>query len=214
MDEAPPEPSGADPGPEPEDPPPPGMAVPDAIPDIGGGEDPVTKEKKPAVNEDKGLPKAVFTKVDESCGRDAGVGQKAKNFNLKTPDGKDISLSKYRGRVVLLNFWGTWCKPCLKELPEFSRLYRRYRKHGLTLVAVATDEDAETVTDTIKSKKISAKVAIAGQELADKYGARPFPFTFIVDGKGTIVAAYNGYKEKCMGKLEQDLREQLEKRNE
>lgn len=157
------------------------------------------------------LPKPLYSSVDPSCGKAPGVGQRVKQFRLETTKGKTISPASYRNRVVLLNFWGTWCKPCLKELPEFARLYRRYRKHGLTLVAVATDEDVGAVDEFIKSKKISAKVAIGGEGAAGEYGSRTFPFTFIVDGKGVIRAAYDGYKPKCMGKLEADIRAQLEK---
>lgn len=168
-------------------------------------------QPKPAQSEP--LPKPLFTETDPSCGKAPGVGQRVKQFKLETTKGKTISPASYRGRVVLLNFWGTWCKPCLKELPEFSRLYRRYRKHGLTLVAVATDEEAQAVDDFIKSKKISAKVAIGGEGAAGQYGSRTFPFTFVLDDKGVIRAAYDGYKPKCMGQLEADVRKQLEKLN-
>jgi peroxiredoxin len=171
------------------------------------------EEKKPDAPKAEPLPKPLFTKTDPSCGKAPGVGQRVKSFKLKTTKGKTISPASYRGRVVLLNFWGTWCKPCLKELPEFSRLYRRYRKHGLTLVAVATDEEAQAVDDFIKSKKISAKVALGGEGAAGQYGSRTFPFTFVLDDKGVIRAAYDGYKPKCMGQLEADVRKQLEKLN-
>ncbi len=156
------------------------------------------------------LPKPIFKKVDDKCGEAPGVGDKAKPFTLKTPAGKDLSLARYRKRVVLLNFWGTWCKPCLKELPEFDRLYRRYRKHGLTLIAVATDEDADKVQAFVKQRKLAAKVAIGGQDLADAYGSPKFPFSFVIDQQGSITAAYRGYEPGCLGKLEQDIRTQLE----
>lgn len=178
------------------------------------GEADAASAKGPAKGGSKGpgpLPKPIYTDIDPSCGKGPGVGQRVKSFRLKTTKGKTISPGSYRNRVVLLNFWGTWCKPCLKELPEFSRLYRRYRKHGLTLVAVATDEDAKAVDEFINSKRISAKVAVGGEGAAGEYGDRTFPFTFVVDGNGVIRAAYDGYKPKCMGKLEADIRSQLEK---
>ncbi len=156
------------------------------------------------------LPKPIYKNVDEKCGDAPGVGDKAKPFTLKTPGGKELSLARYRKRVVLLNFWGTWCKPCLKELPEFDRLYRRYRKHGLTVIAVATDDDADKVQAFVKQRKLAAKVAIGGQELADAYGSPKFPFSFVIDPKGAIKAAYRGYEPGCLGKLEQDIRTQLE----
>ncbi|MBL4684546.1 MAG: TlpA family protein disulfide reductase, partial [Nannocystaceae bacterium] len=160
------------------------------------------------------LPKPLHRSVKKSCGKDPGVGQRLKSFKLPTTEaGKTYSNGTFRGRVLLVNFWGTWCKPCLKELPKFAQLYRRYRKHGMTLLAIATDDDADAVKDTLAKKKIAAKVAIAGEDYAGKYESPDFPFTFVVDHKGVIVASYFGYEPDCMGKLEADIREQLEKRS-
>ena len=168
---------------------------------------PVAADPQPAAD---GLPPALHTKVDARCGRDPGVDTPAKPFSLKTPDGKQIDLASYRGKVVLLNFWGTWCKPCLKELPEFDRLYRRYRKHGLVLIAIATDTEAPKVLEFAKERKLAAKLALGGEPLADQYESTNFPFSFIIDAKGKIQASYRGYRPECAGKLEQDLRSQLE----
>lgn len=174
-------------------------------------------QPEPAATEPKGgsgtvaaLPKPMFKSVKESCGRDPGVGTKLKPFRLKNLEGKEVTNGKYRKRVMLVNFWGTWCAPCLKELPEFSRLYRRYRKHGMTLVAIATDEDAAAVKELVDKKKIKAKVLLGGEEYAGKYGAPNFPFSYVVDTSGTIVGSYHGFKEDCMGKLEDDIRKAIE----
>jgi peroxiredoxin len=156
------------------------------------------------------LPTALHTKIDAKCGNDPGVGTAAKPFTLKTPDGKDISLASHRGKVVLLNFWGTWCKPCLKELPEFDRLYRRYRKHGLVLIAIATDTEPAKVQEFATQRKLAAKLALGGEPLADQYESGNFPFSFVIDAKGQIRGSYRGYKPECAGKLEQDIRTQLE----
>lgn len=168
--------------------------------------DDTTKGEAPA------LPKPLHTKVDASCGKDPGVGQKLKAFSLKSTGGKPVSNRSWGNRVLLVNFWGTWCKPCLKELPEFDQLYRRYRKHGLTLVAIATDEDPAPVQEFIDKRRLAAKVAIGGEDYAGQYSSPKFPFTFVVDTKGVIRASYRGYRPECMGKLEADIREQLEKR--
>lgn len=160
------------------------------------------------------LPKRKFKSVNKSCGNDGGkVGTKLKGFKLQNTKGKTVGNRSFGSRVLLVNFWGTWCKPCLKELPEFDRLFRRYRKHGMTLVAIATDEEAEPVQEIATSKKLRAKMLIGGEDYAGKYGARNFPFSFVVDPKGTIVGSYYNYKPECMGKLEDDIRKALEKRN-
>jgi thiol-disulfide isomerase/thioredoxin len=158
------------------------------------------------------LPKRVFNKVDAKCGKDKGVGSKLKSFKLTTPAGKAINHRSYGNRVLLVNFWGTWCKPCLEELPEFDRLYRRYRKHGLVVVAIATDAEPEPVQAFVKSRKLSTRVLIGGEDYAGQYGAPTFPFTYVVDPKGVIRGSYHGYKPECLGKLESDIREQLEAR--
>lgn len=160
------------------------------------------------------LPKPLHGKADAACGNDPGVGERLKAFSLPGIEGDTtINQGSFKGRVLVVNFWGTWCKPCLKELPEFDQLYRRYRKHGMTLLAIATDEDAKAVKDLVSEKKWGAKIAIAGEAYAGQYGSPKFPFTFVVDHKGVIQASYRGYKPECMGQLEADIREQLEVRH-
>ncbi len=179
-------------------------------PPAGEPSEPVPSASNPPAAGKDPLPTALNTKVDARCGRDPGVDTPAKPFTLKTPDGKDISLASYRGKVVLLNFWGTWCKPCLKELPEFDRLYRRYRKHGLVLIAIATDTEPEKVQEFATRTKLAAKLALGGEPLADQYESTNFPFSFVIDARGQIRGSYRGYKPECAGKLEQDIRTQLE----
>lgn len=168
-----------------------------------------TAEPTAKPKEKPGLPSPIFGKGDPSCGRDPGVGQPIKSFSLETTTGKTISSAKLKGRVVLLNFWGTWCKPCLKELPEFDRLYRRYRKSGLVLLAIATDSDPEPVKALAKERRLAAKIAVGGEELANSYKSPSFPFSFVVDENGIIQASYRGFKPECLGQLEQDIRGQL-----
>jgi thiol-disulfide isomerase/thioredoxin len=167
-------------------------------------------ETEPAAKQE--LPKVLHGKVDKSCGNDEGVGQKLKSFALKSVDGKPVSHKSWKGRVLLVNFWGTWCKPCLKELPEFEQLYRRYKKHGLTLVALATDEDPAPVKEYLDARKISAKVVIGAEDYAGQYGSTKFPFSFVVDTKGVIRASFRGYRPECIGKVEAEVRKGLEER--
>jgi len=156
------------------------------------------------------LPAPVHTRIEPSCGQDSGVGSSLHAFELKTPDGKTVTDRSYRNRVLLVNFWGTWCEPCLKELPEFDRIYRRYRALGLTLIAIATDEDAGPVQTFVDRRKIAAKILLGGQKYAETYASNQFPFTFVVDSDGEIVGSYFGYKPECLGKLEADIRRQLQ----
>lgn len=182
----------------------------------GGGEVEPVPEADPdekAEDERPALPKPIFGDSEKaSCRKSMQVGNKLKSFKLPSLDGKKtISSSGYRGRVVLVNFWATWCKPCIKELPDLDRLYRKYRNNGFTLVAVATDEEAEGVQKIVDDLKLAAKVAIAGEAAAAAYDHPNFPFSFVVDGEGEIVAAYEAINESCLSDLESVLRDELEK---
>ncbi|MCB9704558.1 MAG: redoxin domain-containing protein [Myxococcales bacterium] len=181
-----------------------GEAVADAGATTSGGESPPAEKSGPAP-----LPSPIFGKGNPSCGRDPGVGQPIKSFSLPLTNGKTVTSQNLKGKVVLLNFWGTWCKPCLKELPEFDRLYRRYRKNGLVLLAIATDTETEGVINFAKDRKLAAKIATGGEELANSYKSPNFPFSFVVDENGIIQASYRGFKPECLGQLEQDIRGQL-----
>lgn len=198
--------------PEPTDPATPADPPVDPAGDADPAADPVATPAADPAPAAAALPKPVYTKIDASCGKDEGIGTKLKPFELASVDGKSSTNKTYAGRVMLVNFWGTWCKPCLKELPEFDQLYRRYRKHGMTLVAIATDEDPGPVKEYIDKRKLAAKVLIGAEDYAGQYGSPKFPFTFIVDERGVIRASYRGYRPECMGKLEADLRKQLEAR--
>ena len=177
----------------------------------GDAAQPKQPSKPKADKEPAPLPKPIDSNVNASCGKDVAVGTKLKPFKLKTVGGKEVSRGSFGRRVLLVNFWGTWCKPCLQELPEFDRLYRRYRKHGLTLVAIATDEDPGPVQDFLKKRKLAAKALVGGEDYASGYGSAKFPFTFVVDPDGNIVSSFVGYKPECAGAIEASIREQIEK---
>jgi thiol-disulfide isomerase/thioredoxin len=158
------------------------------------------------------LPKPIHKPGDGKCVKKFAVGEKVKGFKLPSLAGdKTVSPAGYRNRVMLLNFWATWCKPCLEELPEFDRLYRKYRSHGMTLVAVTTDEDPKPVQAFVDQHKLVAKIALKGEVAASAYDRPQFPFSFVVDGDGTIIAAFDFVNDACLGDLEQVIRSALER---
>ena len=176
---------------------------------LGCDPGPSSSSVSPQVGDD-GLPTPLNKLSGPSCQQSFRVGSAVEGFELASVEGdKTISPRGYRGRVMVLNFWGTWCKPCLEELPQFDQLYRRYHDHGMTLVAVATDEDPDPVEAFIDKHKLEAKVALAGEDAAGAYDRPNFPFTFVIDGQGTIVAAYEFVDEACLGDLEQVIRDEL-----
>jgi thiol-disulfide isomerase/thioredoxin len=206
VEPAPDEPTEPSPD-EPTEPTPDEISSTEVPPEAGPSE----VEPVAVADERKPLPKPIHKAGTGKCVQKFAVGEKVKGFKLPSLAGdKTISPSGYRNRVVLLNFWALWCKPCLEELPEFDRLYRKYRSHGLTFVAVTTDEDPKPVQAFVDEHKLVAKVALEGEEAAGQYNRPQFPFSFVIDGKGTIVASFDYVSDACMGDLEQVIRESLE----
>ncbi len=124
---------------------------------------------------------------------------KAPNFNLKTANGKTIELNKLKGKVVVVNFWATWCPPCKAEIPGFLDVYKEYKSKGLEIVGVSLDQDGWTpVKPFVESHKITYPVVVGDGQLADAYGGIDgIPTTFIIDKKGNITTRHIGYMDKA-----------------
>ncbi len=134
-----------------------------------------------------------------------GKGKPAPDFTLKTLDGKEVSLSDLRGKVVLINFWATWCPPCRSEMPLFERVYREYKDKGFEILAVSTDSSLEPVKKFVKDYKLSFKIAYDDKNVAGLYGIQGLPTSFLIDRDGKILKVRLGeYKE-----VERDLKEVL-----
>src|SRR3954468_20055077 len=101
----------------------------------------------------------------------SGIGMAAPDFKLASLDGKQVKLSDYRGKAVLLNFWATWCGPCKIEIPWFMELEKQYGPQGLVVLGVAMDENAKDVVPTFaQERKIDYPVLIGTEQVADQYG--------------------------------------------
>lgn len=112
-------------------------------------------------------------------------------FSLPDPAGRQHSIQEWRGKVLVINFWASWCPPCKKEIPDFVALQDRYGARGLQFIGIAV-EDTAPVEDFLKTVKINYPVLIGGGEgiaLAHRLGnlVDGVPFTLIVDGAGRIV---------------------------
>ncbi len=123
--------------------------------------------------------------------------QAAKEFTVPTPDGKTLRLADYKGKVVFLNFWATWCPPCKEEMPAMERLYQRYKGKGFVVLAVSVDaEGAPVVIPFVKEYKFTFSIGLDPKmTLAERYGVRALPTSFLVDKKGTLVALALGPRE-------------------
>jgi thiol-disulfide isomerase/thioredoxin len=112
------------------------------------------------------------------------------DFSLEALDGKNVTLSSYRGKVVLLSFWATWCGPCKQEMPAMEKLYQKLKARGFEVVAVDMMEDKATVAAFVKTSGYTFPVLldktgeVGGNGL---YAARAIPTNYIVDKAGKIV---------------------------
>lgn len=120
----------------------------------------------------------------------------ADDFRLPTPEGGEFRLAAHRGHMVLVNFWATWCPPCLAEMPAMERLYRQHKDAGLVIVAVSVDLDPRVVKPFVDKHGFTFPVALDSRmEVADRYGVRALPSSFIVDRAGNLAALAIGPRE-------------------
>jgi peroxiredoxin len=109
------------------------------------------------------------------------------------PDGLSFRLSEQRGKVVLVNFWATWCPPCLEEMPAMERLWRRHKDAGFVLVAISLDADPKKVPPFVSARKFSFPVALDPKmAVAEKYGVRALPSSFVIDRQGLMAGVALG----------------------
>jgi peroxiredoxin len=121
----------------------------------------------------------------------------APEFALKDSSGKTVKLKKYRGKVVLLDFWATWCHGCKEEIPWFSGFHRKYAGKGLAVVGVSLDEEGwKVLRPFLEKADIPYRIALGSDPTAKMYGIENMPDTFLIDRRGRIAATYAGVVDK------------------
>lgn len=120
----------------------------------------------------------------------------APKFSLKTLNAPKInSLSDFKGQVVLLNFWATWCKPCRDELPHLEAIHNKYKKLGFSVVGVNIDEEVNLASELVKKTKITfPSFSDPKSKVSDLYKIEAMPSTIMIDRKGNMRYLHNGYK--------------------
>ncbi len=122
----------------------------------------------------------------------ADLGHPAPDFTLMTPDGREISLSDFRGQPVLINFWATWCPPCRAEIPALEATARDYNGQAVIL-GVDVQESADSVQAFISEFGMTYPVVLDGDaSVAQTYRVRAFPTSYLVDRRGVIVEIFAG----------------------
>ncbi len=116
------------------------------------------------------------------------LGEPAPNFRLRDLNGHSVALSDLRGKVVLLNFWATWCGPCRVEMPAMEELYRTFSRNDFEILAVSTDAQGASVTRPFQQENHLTFPILhdADYRVGLTYGARSLPMTFMVDRQGIV----------------------------
>ncbi len=140
------------------------------------------------------------------------TGQAAPDFALKSSSGDNLRLSEYRGDVVMVNFWATWCGPCRQEMPLLDELYSRYERVGFSLLGVNIDDDSRKAMNMVSELGVSFPVLFdARKEVSKLYRVEAMPVTVLIDREGTVRYVHHGYKpgyeDKYLDQIRSLLRE-------
>lgn len=123
------------------------------------------------------------------------TGQEAPDFALKSSSGQNLRLSEYRGDVVMINFWATWCGPCRQEMPLLDDLHSRYSRVGFNLLGVNIDDDSRRAMEMIKELGVDFPVLFdESKEVSQLYQVEAMPVTVLVDREGRVRHVHHGYK--------------------
>jgi cytochrome c biogenesis protein CcmG/thiol:disulfide interchange protein DsbE len=122
-----------------------------------------------------------------------GVGDKAPDFHLTTDSGRTISRSDFGGRLLVLNFWATWCPPCVQEMPSLDEFQRRLASSGVVVLGVSVDRSERAYKEFLEKAKVTFLTARdPSAEISGAYGTFKFPETYIIDASGRVVQKHIG----------------------
>lgn len=120
----------------------------------------------------------------------------AKNFSLQDIHGQTIRLSDFRGKIVMLNFWATWCTPCRKEMPSMEKLYERYKDRGLVILSIASGEKTKDVVHFVRKFKITFPALVdTDLEVTDNYNVWALPTTYFINREGKVIGKVYGSRD-------------------
>jgi peroxiredoxin len=127
------------------------------------------------------------------------------NLTIKDMNGADVKLADYKGKVILLNFWATWCPPCLAEIPEFVKVYEEKKNDGFTILGVSTDDSPEQLQAFASEKKVTYPLLLISPELEDAYGPLfGLPTSVLIARDGSVCKRHFGPMSKAQ--LEKELK--------
>ncbi len=127
---------------------------------------------------------------------DVQPGDRAPGFDLVDDRGIGVGLRDYAGKVVLLNFWATWCPPCVREIPSLNRLYQRFEDEGFVVLAVSVDEDNDRYLEFLTDAGVAfPTVRDPGRSVSSRYGTAKYPESYLIDRSGRVLRKYVGAED-------------------
>lgn len=153
----------------------------------------------------------IMTIMAVSCAREkkqAVQGGDAPDFTLTDLNGKEVSLSNLRGKVVLLEFWATWCLPCRESIPAMNEIYKRYSDKGLVVLGISVDKGQNILEDVrafAREFSIQYPVAIDSKSVSNHYGVYSIPTTVLIDKEGKIVLKNIGFSPETEERLSSEI---------
>ena len=130
-------------------------------------------------------------------------GDPAPQFKVVSTSGQNITLANYKGYVLVMDFFATWCPPCREAIPHLMELNQKYGKQGLQVLGLSADEDGEKVVkEFVAEKRITYPVALAGDSLMADYGLRSIPTMYVINKKGVMVEKYMGFSDDMARSME------------
>jgi peroxiredoxin len=153
-----------------------------------------------------------YVHLAENKGYALKPGTEAPGFRLPSLAGGEMDLASQRGKVVVLNFWATWCPPCVAEMPSLERLHRALSSEGVSVVTVSTDEDEAELRRFVTQRGLTIPVLRdpGGRVAAGEYRTTGYPETFLLDGEGRILRHVVGPAEWDSPEMLAELRRLLE----
>ncbi len=134
----------------------------------------------------------------------------APDFTLRALNGPNLKLGEQRGRVVLVNFWATWCGPCREELPQLAKLHDKYRASGLVLLGINVDDDPRKAAELATRLGLGFPVLLdTDKQVSRRYDMSAMPATLIIDRDGVVRSIHRGYRAGFEQRYEAEIRELL-----
>jgi thiol-disulfide isomerase/thioredoxin len=136
-------------------------------------------------------------------------GETAPPIKVTTTSGQQLTLANYKGYVLILDFFASWCQPCKRSIPHIVELNRKYGKQGLQTLGLSLDEDKYDLIDFVAPFKLNYPVALANEDLQNDYGLRSLPTVYVINKKGIVVDKFMGITDETKKNLETTIKRLL-----